>query len=61
MLRRSDTVMIVTQTPLQAVVTNDQFLAAQLKRVKHPLLVKTCQKGGGKHTEREKQGPKVKP
>lgn len=41
---RSDTVMMVTQTPLQAGVTNDQLLAAQLKRVKHPLLVKTCQK-----------------
>lgn len=36
------------QTSLQAVVTNNQLLAAQFTRVRDPLLVKTCQEGGGK-------------
>lgn len=30
------------QTPLQAVVTNNQLLDPQFTRVRDPLLVKTC-------------------
>lgn len=51
-----------SQTALQAVVTNDQLLAAQFKGSGTPPLVKTCQEDGGKQRLRiRKSGAKVKP
>lgn len=48
---RNAVIITTLSTSLQAVVTNNQLLAARFTRVRDPLLVKTCQEGGGKQRQ----------